>query len=69
MTSTFLKAFKAVLREQILSKNKIELDGLGNFEIIHKKQHQKKYDDGKVVMMPPADVVEFKSDLRGSNED
>lgn len=69
MTSTFLKAFKSVLREQILSQNKIELEGLGNFEIVHKKQHQKKYDNGKIVMMPPADVVEFKSDLRSSNED
>lgn len=69
MTPIFLKALKDVLREQILGKNKVELDGLGNFQVVHKKQHQKKYDDGRIVMIPPADVVEFKSDLRSSHED
>ncbi|MEX0646163.1 MAG: HU family DNA-binding protein [Balneolaceae bacterium] len=68
MTPTFLKAFKEVLREQILSNNEIDIEGLGNFEVIHVKQHQKKFGDGRVVMMPPADLVEFKSDLRSSHE-
>lgn len=68
MTPTFLKAFKEVLRKEILNKNKVELEGLGSFEVVHRKQYQKKNDDGSLVMMPPADVVEFQSDLRGTNE-
>lgn len=68
MKSTFIKAFKEVLREQILDKNIVEVDGLGIFEVIHKKQHQKKYENGRVVMIPPADVVEFQSKVRSSNE-
>lgn len=69
MKSTFIKAFKEVLREQILDKNKVDVEGLGMFEVVHRKQHQKKYENGRVVMVPPADVVEFKSNIRSSNED
>ena len=68
MKSTFIKAFKEVLREQILDKNKVDVEGLGMFEVVHRKQHQKKYENGRVVMVPPADVVEFKSNVRSSNE-
>ncbi len=68
MKSTFIKAFKEVLREQILKKNKVEIDGFGTFEVVHRKQHQKTYENGRVVMVPPADVVEFKSKVRRSNE-
>jgi nucleoid DNA-binding protein len=68
MKSTFIKAFKEVLREQILDKNIVEVDGLGKFEVVHRKQHQKKYENGRVVMIPPADVVEFQSKVRSSNE-
>lgn len=59
MNSTFIKAFKQVVREELIKKNSVELEGLGRFELIHKKQHQVKNDDGQVVMMPPSDVVEF----------
>lgn len=68
MKSTFIKAFKEVLREQILNKNKIEIDGFGTFEVVHRKQHQKTYENGRVVVVPPADVVEFKSKVRRTNE-
>jgi nucleoid DNA-binding protein len=68
MKSTFIKAFKEVLREQILNKNRVEIQDLGIFEVVHRKQHQKKYENGRVVMIPPADVVEFQSKVRSSNE-
>jgi len=68
MKSTFIKAFKEVLREQILKKNKVEINGFGTFEVVHRKQHQKTYENGRVVMVPPADIVEFKSKVRRSNE-
>lgn len=68
MESEFIIAFKEVLREQFLKKNSIEIDGLGRFMVVHREQHQKRYDNGKVVMMPPADVLEFKSNIKNSYE-
>lgn len=68
MESTFIIAFKEVLRDQFVNKHVVDIDGLGTFEVKHREQHQKKYDNGRVVMMPPADVLEFKSNIRISNE-
>jgi nucleoid DNA-binding protein len=69
MESTFIIAFKEVLREQFIEKNRVEIDGLGEFEVKHHEQHQKTFDSGKVVLMPPADVVEFKSNIKHVHED
>lgn len=69
MKTTFIKAFKDTLREQILNKNEVNVEGLGSFTMAHRKQYQKKDENGKIVMMPPADIVEFKSNVRSSNED
>lgn len=52
------------MREQFANKNRVELEGLGQFEVVHVEQHQETYDNGKVVMMPPKDVLEFKSNIR-----
>lgn len=60
MNKEFIYAFKEVVREQLVNKNKIDLDGFGVFEVEHREQHQKKYDNGRVVLMPPADVIVFK---------
>jgi nucleoid DNA-binding protein len=68
MDIKFIIAFKEVLREQFVNKNSVEIDGLGQFKVIHLGQHQKKYDNGMVVMIPPADVLEFKSNIRISDE-
>lgn len=64
MNREFLIAFKDVMREQFANKNRVELEGLGQFEVVHVEQHQETYDNGKVVMMPPKDVLEFKSNIR-----
>lgn len=64
MNREFLIAFKDVMREQFVNKNRVELEGLGQFEVVHNEQHQKTFDNGKVVMMPPEDVLEFKSNIR-----
>jgi nucleoid DNA-binding protein len=69
MDKKFIKAFREVVREEIVKKNTVEIDGLGRFEIVHNKQHQKKMDDGQVLMMPPQDVVEFTPEKTGKNED
>ncbi len=68
MNREFILAFKAVMREQFINKNRVEIEGLGQFEVIHLEQYQEKYDNGKVVMMPPEDVLEFKSNIRISYE-
>lgn len=68
MNIEFIVAFKEVLREQFVNKNSVEIDGLGQFDVKHINQHQKTYDNGKVVMVPPADVLEFKSNIRISDE-
>ncbi|MEX0944600.1 MAG: HU family DNA-binding protein [Balneolaceae bacterium] len=68
MDTKFVKALKEVLREQLVEKNSVDIDGLGIFEVKHYEQHQKRYSNGKVVMMPPADVLEFKSNIKESDE-
>ncbi len=59
MDQIFLQAFSEVIREQVSKKNKIDVKGLGVFGYQHRKQYQKQYDDGRVVMMPPRDVITF----------
>ncbi|MCW9708439.1 HU family DNA-binding protein [Fodinibius salsisoli] len=59
MDEEFLKAFAEVVREQVVCKNKIEIDGIGSFYVEHQKQFQKQYDNGRVVMMPPKDEIRF----------
>lgn len=65
MDKKFIKVFREVVREEIVKKNMIEIDGLGRFEIVHNKQHQKKMEDGQVLMMPPQDVVVFTPEKTG----
>ena len=59
MDKEFLKAFSEVVREEVASKNEVQLEGIGRFQFKHKKQFQKQYDNGRVVMMPPKDTITF----------
>lgn len=59
MDKKLVRALKEVIREEIIKKNTVEIEGLGRFEVIHQKQHQKKLADGQVLMMPPRDNVIF----------
>ncbi len=63
MDALFVIAFKEVLREQFVKKNDVDIDGLGLFSVKHQKQYQKKFENGKVVLMPPRNVLEFKSNI------
>ena len=54
-----MKAFTEVVREQVSRKNKVQIEGIGSFKLEHKKQFQKQYDNGRVVMMPPKDLIRF----------
>ncbi len=69
MNNKFIKAFREVVREEVVKKNKVQIEGLGRFEIQHNKQHQKKMENGQVLMMPPEDVVIFTPENQDNNED
>lgn len=65
MDSKFIKAFKEIVREEIVKRNIIQIEGFGKFELMHQKQFQKKGADGQTLMMPPKDIVVFTPDKRG----
>lgn len=65
MTKEFLSAFGIVVRDQIIMKNSVEVEGLGTFNAIHKNQKQEKRADGTTVMLPPQDSIEFKAEQKG----
>ncbi len=59
MDQEFLHAFVEVVREQIAQRNSVRIEGVGSFRVEHRKQFQKQYDNGRVVMMPPKDTISF----------
>tara|TARA_R110002124_G_scaffold221839_1_gene387301 strand:+ start:22777 stop:22974 length:198 start_codon:yes stop_codon:yes gene_type:complete len=65
MTKNFLKVFGLTIRDQIIMKNSVEVKGLGTFKAAHTSQQQEKKPDGKLVMQPPKDSIEFKAALEG----
>lgn len=65
MTKDFIKAFGMIIRDQIIMKNSVEIEGLGSFSVKHRTQRQEKRADGKTVMLPPFDGIEFKPENNG----
>lgn len=59
MDDKFLQAFIEVVRNQISHHCDVELEGVGVLRMDHQKQYQQQYQDGRVVMMPPKDTIEF----------
>lgn len=59
MDKSFLTAFSAVVREEVIRKNEVKLEEVGSFSFEHQKQIQKQYENGRVVMMPPKDRITF----------
>ncbi|MEX1010897.1 MAG: HU family DNA-binding protein [Balneolaceae bacterium] len=64
MDKTFVKAFRDVVREELIKKNIIEIEGLGRFENRHLKQREEKRENGQVLMMPPRDEILFTPEKR-----
>ncbi|HAC15730.1 MAG TPA: hypothetical protein DCE78_07275 [Bacteroidetes bacterium] len=62
MTKKFEKGLVHVLREQLLSNKTVAFDGIGTFHVEHKQQTTRKESDGKTVILPPKDVLIFKSE-------
>ncbi|WP_340103438.1 HU family DNA-binding protein [Rhodohalobacter sp. 8-1] len=69
MEPQFIKSFIQVVKEQIVKENRVQIDGLGQFHKVHQTQTQKKLDDGRVVLMPPKDKIEFKPEISHTNDD
>lgn len=62
MDEKFMKELARIVRDQVARKNDIRIPGLGSFRFEHVKQHQKQYNNGRVVMIPPEDRIEFDPD-------
>ena len=60
----FIEALSAVVREQIGRKNQVHIEGIGVFKPVHKTQYQQQFQDGRVVMVPPEDTIEFVPDSK-----
>lgn len=65
MTKDFLEAFGIVIRDQIIMKNSVEIEGLGTFKAVHHSQKQEKRADGITIMLPPRDAIEFTAENKG----
>lgn len=46
-------------------KNSVEVSGIGTFKSVHHNQKHEKRADGKTVMMPPRDSIEFTAEGKG----
>ena len=68
MGQQILGALTEIIREELAKKNEVAIDGLGVFKPEHQKQHQKQFDDGRVVMMPPKDKITFTPDKKIVND-
>lgn len=69
MEPQFIKSFIQVIKEQLAADNTVKVNGLGQFQKVHQSQSQKRMDDGSVVLVPPKDKIEFKSDISQVNDD
>ncbi|REL38753.1 hypothetical protein DYD21_02035 [Rhodohalobacter sp. SW132] len=69
MEPLFIKKLKDVIREQVAIDNSVQIDGIGKFYKVHHNQTQKKAEDGSVVIMPPKDSIEFKSQINLPHDD
>lgn len=69
MKPLFIKKLKDVIREQVANNNRVLLDGVGEFHKVHQKQKQKKDENGRVVILPPRDTIEFKPEITQQHDD
>lgn len=65
MDNEFLETLGIIIRDQIIMKNSVEIKGLGTFRAVHYNQKQEKGPDGRNVVVPPKDTIEFTADNQG----
>lgn len=49
----------ALVSGQLKIHGQVQIEGLGTFSVRHKKQEQQQENNGRIVMKPPADIIEF----------
>lgn len=69
MEPQFIKSFVQVIKEQISKDNRVQIDGFGQFLKVHQTQTQEKSEDGRLVLIPPKDKIEFKPERSQQNDD
>lgn len=69
MDDDFLQAFREVVREQLIQHNKVHIKELGIFNPVHLSQRKWEYKNGKVVLLPPKEYVEFQALDNTNNEE
>lgn len=62
MDKDFINALSEVIRDAVTRKQEVSIENLGVFKPKHRKQYQQQFDNGRVVMMPPEDTVQFVPD-------
>ncbi|MEO1021494.1 MAG: HU family DNA-binding protein [Bacteroidota bacterium] len=65
MSKEFVEAFGTLIRDQIIMKNSVEIEGLGVFKAQHNTQRQDRLANGTTVMLPPSDTIEFSAEKKG----
>lgn len=69
MKPLFIHKLKDIIREEVTKNNSVKIDGLGEFYKAHKTQVQRKYNDGRIEVLPPKDIIEFKPEKKLRNDD
>lgn len=62
MDEDFLQLFKEGVRDQLIQFNEVNVEGLGVFRPVHQPQRKWEYKNGKVVLLPPKDYLEFNAE-------
>lgn len=60
----FVENFREVIRDELVKRKSVQIDGLGTFRVKHEKQRQQHNESGQVVLLPPRDIVQFISEER-----
>jgi len=62
--SKFIEMFREAIRDELVKRKSVQIEGLGTFRVKHEKQRHYHNDDGQVVLLPPEDLVQFTSEER-----
>ncbi|MCH8558420.1 MAG: HU family DNA-binding protein [Balneolia bacterium] len=60
MRELLIRKLTDIIREGLANNENVTIEGLGTFSKKHIAAEEKSYPGGRVVMMPPKDVIEFK---------
>ena len=58
-TEHVAKALAEVIREALIRNEKVDVHGLGTFEVTHHSSREEEAPDGRLLLQPPRDVVDF----------